>query len=249
MVRFVPPTNFPSPKPDATVDSPLGCGGCVPVEILNSKGPLPGVDFVPTERPPGVAPGKTKGAGRWLKVGTDLMKVRGWAVRERIVQLHCFEGKSLKECAKILGRHPKRVSAIWSGVVRDVSGDSDPKRKEEIRAFADLSLRKFAQDGLRMFEDGAAYGAVGVQAIKALCELHGVKPEDGLAQAGFSLEDVGREVRVVSPLLMDKMDRVKALCGPSVGSSEGGRAAANARWAKVVPVEGSPVGAGGVEEG
>jgi len=248
MVRPVPPTHFSVPKPDATVDSPLGCGGAVPVEILSGKGPIPGVDFVPTERPPGVAPAKTKGAGRWLKVGTDLMKVRGWAVRERLIQLHCFEGQSLKQCAKTLGRHPKRIAAIWAGVVRDVSGGSDPDKKAEIRAFADLSLRRFAQEGLSMFSEGAAYGAVGVQAIRALCELHGLKPDEAAA-AGFSLEDVGREVRVVSPLLMDKMDRVAALRGPSVGSSEGGRAAANARWAKVIPVEGSPVGAGGVEPG
>ena len=248
MVWIVPPAPFPVPSLGATVDAPLGCGGAVPLEILNGKGPIPGVDFVPTERPPSVSPGKTKGAGRWLKVGADLSRVRGWAVRERLIQLHCFEGQSLKQCAKTLGRHPKRIAAIWAGVVRDVSGGSDPDKKAEIRAFADLSLRRFAQEGLSMFSEGAAYGAVGVQAIRALCELHGVKPDEAAA-AGFSLEDVGREVRVVSPLLMDKIDRVKALCGPAVGSSEGGRAAANARWAKVVPVEGAPVGAGGVDPG
>jgi DNA-binding CsgD family transcriptional regulator len=207
------------------------------------------VDFVPTSSVP-VEVLPSKGSNRNLRAGQVLQAVRGWALRERIVQLHVFEGKTLKQCARLLGRSYKRVSAHWAAICREVSGDSSPQKKEEVRAFADLHLREFAREGRRLFEEGAAYGAVGVQAIKALCELHGVKAEEGLAAAGFSLEDVGREVRVVSPLLMYKIDRVQALCGPSVGSSEGGRAAARARWdAREVPVEGAPVGLGGVEPG
>jgi hypothetical protein len=66
---------------------------------------------------------------------------------------------------------------------------------------------------------GAAYGAVVVQACKALAELHDVKGEPP-QPLGLSMEDVGREVRVVSPLLMERLEQIRELSGSGRNQTE-----------------------------
>jgi len=200
------------------------------------------VDFVPTEVLPGPLPA-SKGQGRYLRAGTDALRVRGWAMRERVIQLHCFEGKNLRQCAKILGRSYKHTASVWACVAREVSGGktTPEAHREAVRGYLDKHYRKVMEGAQGLLGEAAAYGAVVVAAGKALAELHGIKPEDAMP-AGFSLEDVGREVRVTSPLLIDRLDKVRALngaAGDPVLSAAGGVA----RGVKLrsVPIEGAPV--------
>lgn len=229
-----------APGPTPAVLPPLKSARAVPAEILAEPGPRPGVDFVPTSCPPAeVRP--SKGQDRWLRAGTERLKVRGWAVRERVLQCHVFEGKSLRETARLVGRSYKYVSSVWAAICRDVNGGKSPEgHREAVRAFVDGHLRRVIRESQGLLGEAAAYGAVVVQAAKALADLHGLRPEEALP-AGFNLEDVGREVRVVSPLLIDRLDQVRALSGVA-GDSEASRAGAAARWAKgrEVPIEGAP---------
>jgi hypothetical protein len=204
---------------------------------------MPGVDFVPTVSVDSVMAAPSKGITRGLRLGHDINRVRGWALRERVIQLHCFEGKSLRQCAKMLGRSYKRTAAMWSIVCRDVAGGkaSPEAHREQVRGYLDRHYRRVMEGAQGLLGEAAAYGAVVVAAGKALAELHGLRPEDTLP-AGFSLEDVGREVRVVSPLLIDRLEDVKELRG-AAGDSELSRAAAKKRWAPA-PIEGDPSGLG-----
>ena len=236
----------PLPEPCATVDEPLESARAVVPEILGTRGPIPGVDFVPTSCPPAVVR-PSKGQGRNLAAGATRMRVLGWALRERVVQCHVFEGKSLRQTSRMVGRSYKRVCAVWAAVCREASGtkDSPEERRAAVRAYLDAHYRRVMEGAQGLLGEAAAYGAVVVAAGKALAELHGIKPEEALP-AGFSLEDVGREVRVVSPLLIDRLDQVRALAGVAA-DPDSARAGAAARWAKgrEIPVEGEPAGLGG----
>jgi hypothetical protein len=138
--------------------------------------------------------------------------VRGWRTREELIRLRVEEGKSLKECAKLLGRHYNRVRILWREIVENASCDDGipSKRRAEVRAYVDLHLRKVVRDGLARIGEGAAYGAVAVAALRALLALHGIKPEEAVASE-LSLADVGREVRAVSPILLAKLEHLEGL--------------------------------------
>lgn len=246
-VSGVPPVSLAPLPPVSEPGRPLKCAGPVPPNILAEPGPVPGVDFVPTCSVEVVIPPPGKGATRGLRAGHTVQRVRGWALRERVIQLHCFEGKSLRQCARMLGRHYKTVSTVWAAVCRDVAGGraTPEEHRDRVRGYLDRHYRRVMEQAQALVPEAAAYGAVVVAAGKALAELHGIKPEEALP-SGFSLEDVGREVRVVSPLLIDRIDQVRELRG-AAGDPEASRAAANARWAREIPVEGSPAGFGGVD--
>ncbi len=239
------------PQPAATDSSPapavvehLKSPPAAVLDILaGDPGPVPGVDFVPTCQPPSVVP---KGAGRWLRAGQDRNRVMGWALREKVVQCHVFEGRSLRETARLCGRSYKRVAGVWSAICRDVAGGkaTPEAHREAVRTYLDRHYRRVMEGAQGLLGEAAAYGAVVVAAGKALAELHGIKPEEALP-AGFSLEDVGREVRVVSPLLIDRLDQVQALRGVAA-DPDSARVGAAARWAKgrEIPVEGEVAGLG-----
>lgn len=228
---------------DPAVAPALNSAPPVPLEILGKVGPVPGVDFVPTSCPPALSGGK--GAGRVLLATHQRNRVKGWALRERVIECHVFQGRSLRETARLLGRSYKRVTATWASVCRDVNGGkaTPEAHREAVRGYLDTHLRRVIEGSQALLGEAAAYGAVIVQAGKALADLHGLKPEDVLP-AGLTLEDVGREVRVVSPLLIDRLDKVRALTGVGADPASGHAV----RWdkGKEIPVEGEPVGLGGV---
>lgn len=217
------PTVAPAGFPDAAEGSALESVPEIPVDVLGPTDPLvgPGGEaIVPTTSRPGARPrGEPYPAGKqsaFLRRGTEKNRVRGWATRERLIQLHVFEGKSLKECARLLGRHYKRVHVLWRGIAEDAgaAGDCPEEHRASVRAYCDQHLRRVIEESQGLIGEAAAYGAVVVAGVKALAELHGLKPEE-IAPEGLSLEDVGRQVRVVSPLLIDKIERVRAISGVS----------------------------------
>ena len=239
-ISAVPPASATAPLPQPAVASTVESACHVPVEILGiagKRGPVPGVDFVPTSAPPALP---SKGAGRYFQAEHQRNRIKGWALRERVIQMHCFEGKNLRETARLLGRSYKRTTLVWAAVCREVSGGkaTPEAHREAVRGYLDSHFRRVMEGAQALLGEAAAYGAVVVQAGKALADLHGIRPEDTLP-AGFNLEDVGREVRVVSPLLIDRLDKVRALSGlgadPSVGHA--------VRWAKgrEVSIEGAPL--------
>lgn len=50
-----------------------------------------------------------------------------------------------------------------------------------------------------------------VAGCKALADLHGLNDDNATPASGMTLEEVGREVRVVSPLLLDKIAKVEEI--------------------------------------
>lgn len=229
----VPVPDSPTPAVVPPLESvPLGA-----VEILGSEAPAGAECLVPTgsrpgARPKGEPPAKGR-QGRWLKSGTELQKVKGYRTREEIIRLHVYEGKSLRETARLVGRHYNYVCLVWQGVVAECSGEkkTPEAHRGAVRAYCDKHLRRVIEEAQPLLGDAAAYGAVVVAGVKALADLHGLKPEE-VAPVGFSLEDVGREVRVVSPLLIDKIDRVRVLAG----AASRGEGVASGGPGKVVPV-------------
>jgi transposase-like protein len=166
-----------------------------------------------------------------LKRGTEIRKVLGHETKRRVVQLHVEQGLSLRETAKRIGRHYKYVCLVWQGIVKEVSEGSSPEGKEQIRAFVDQHLRGLIEDGRRMFPEAAAYGAVAAKCLEQLADLHGLKAAE-IAPEGMSLEQVGEQVRVVSPLLIDKIEKVRALSGISAARAEAREAAESGETVK-----------------
>lgn len=206
MTPTCPPAVFPDAAEGAALESVPG----ITVDVLGAgdpAGPLGGEGIVPT---------RSGRQGRWLKQGTAIQRIRGRATRDEIVRLHVFEGMALRDVAKKIGRHYRYVCLVWQGVVKESAGESrlPEEHRAAVRAYCDQHLRKTIESAQGLIGEAAAYGAVVVAGVKALAELHGLKPEE-IAPEGLSLEDVGRQVRVVSPLLIDKIERVRAISGVS----------------------------------
>lgn len=170
---------------------------------------------MPTEVVPGI-PGRAPclaHLSRNLKRGAEVARVRGWETKRELVRLHCFEGKSIPECARLMGRSYRALHAVWRTVVAEASGErGGVDYRKQVKAVCDRSLRELLKVSLPLVAESAAHGAVALKAIEGLRSLHGI---DGLESdgesKGLSLEEIGASVRVVSPLLADKLERVKAL--------------------------------------
>jgi hypothetical protein len=101
---------------------------------------------------------------------------------------------------------------LWQEIVAKANGDGvmPVEHRAAVRAYLDIHLRRVIEEARGLVGEAAAYGAVVVAGVKALAELHGIKAEEALP-SGLSLEDVGREVRVVSPLIAGKLERLEKL--------------------------------------
>lgn len=230
------PSVSPTPDSSRPADDPVVENVCDDApEILDGSCPAPGTDFVPTAPMPLSKP--AKGQKRALVRGTEISRVRGWAVREKVIELHVMQGLSLKQTARKIGRSYKRVCVVWRGVVADANGGTGEEGKRAVRAFCDQHLRSLVAEGQKGFSDNAAHGAVAVAALKELRELHGLKAEDGEAP-GLPMEAVGQEVRVKSPLLLERIEEARRL-GGLAASPEAAAAAARSKHA--TPVEGEPI--------
>ena len=217
-MTVIPPT--PSQPCDPVAGAPQSVPE-IPVDILppDPAGTPGGEDsIVPTPR--------AGGQGRWLKQGTAKAKIRGRKTREEIINLHVFKGMPLKDVARQVGRHYRYVCLVWQGVVKECAGDDKlpEAHKAAVRAYCDRHLRKVIEESQGLIGEAAAYGAVVVAGVKQLAELHGLKAEE-IAPEGMSLEQVGEQVRVVSPLLIDKIEKVRALSGVSAARAEAREAA------------------------
>jgi hypothetical protein len=149
-----------------------------------------------------------------LRRGTQKNRVRGFETRRRLVELHCFEGKRLVECAREMGLSYGRVLAVWRGIVDEVCADG-PKAEElrhNVRTYSDRVLRHLIEKSIPLVENSAAHGAVALKALESLCRLHGVAaPDPAEKPTCATMAEVGATVRAVSPLLAAKLDRVRAL--------------------------------------
>jgi hypothetical protein len=174
--------------------------------------------------------------GAALRRGTEKKRVRGYETRRRLIDLHVFGGKRLKECALLLGISYGRAHAVWRTVVAEAHGAHGSKEEhlQAVRGYLDCHYRRLIEESQPRLAESAAYGAVVVQACKALADLHDVKAENPQPQ-GLTLEDVGREVRLVSPLLLERLEQIREL-----GISDGQQAESNDVGITIdgVPVEG-----------
>jgi transposase-like protein len=196
--------------------------------------PIDNVDAVVV---PDARPDRKGRQGAALRRGTEMKRVRGFESRRRLIELHVFSGKRLPECARELGLSYGRTLAVWKSAVEEVHGSrgAPEEHLRSVRAYLDRHLRRVIEESQKLVGEAAAYGAVVVAAGKALAELHGVKDEK-TGQPATTLEDVGREVRMVSPLLLERLDQIRGLSdsggqqaeSPAAGITVGG-----------VPVEGA----------
>lgn len=191
------------------------------------------IDIVDAEVVPDPRQGRQ---GAALRRGTEKKRVRGFQTRRRLIDLHVFGGKRLKECAYELGISYGRAHAVWRTVVAEAHGAHGTKDEhlQAVRGYLDCHYRRLIEESQPRLAEGAAYGAVVVQACKALAELHDLKTENPQPQ-GLTLEDVGREVRVASPLLLERLEQIRGL-----SNSGSNQAESNAAFPILggVPVEG-----------
>lgn len=198
----VDPVVFPARPSAAKTSGPGVPGGGEPAA------------FVPTEVVPGIPPARSLAhLSRNLKRGAEINRVRGYETKRQLVQLHCFEGKSIPECARLMGRSYRALHAVWRGVVAEASGERGGgiDYRLQVKALCDRSLRELLQVSIPLVAESAAHGAVVLKTVEALRSLHGVDGIEDKEAVGMTLEEIGASVRVVSPLLADKLERVKAL--------------------------------------
>ena len=131
------------------------------------------------------------------------------------MRLHVVEGKSLRECARLMGRNYKALHAVWRVVVAEACGEGEDaaEMRRSVRAFLDRGYRHLWEISVPLVAESAAHGAVCLKALEGLGKMHGViGPEPGGDAAGVAtLAEIGASVRLVSPLLADKIERVRAL--------------------------------------
>lgn len=184
--------------------------------ISGPGGQAGGVDDVWT----GAAPRRARGTGYGgqpaaLRRGTEKNKVRGYETRRRLIELHVTQGKCLVECARELGLSYGRVLAQWHRIVAEACGDGPEAAgmRREVRAFLDGGYRHMWEKSVRLIGESAAHGTVALKALDGLGRLYGIMgPEVASESSGAAtLAEVGASVRVVSPLLVGKMDRIKAM--------------------------------------
>jgi hypothetical protein len=201
--------NAPLSKDDALKHAPADASG----DSGDGNDSEP-IDIVDAEVISDPRPDRKGRQGAALRRGTEKKRVRGYQTRRRLIDLHVFGGKRLKECAYELGISYGRAHAVWRTVVAEAHGAHGTKDEhlQAVRGYLDCHYRRLIEESQPRLAEGAAYGAVVVQACKALADLHDLKAENPQPQ-GLTLEDVGREVRVVSPLLLDRLDKLRELSG------------------------------------
>jgi hypothetical protein len=189
--------------------------------ISDSSAASEPIDIVHAEVVPDLKAERKGRQGAALRRGTEKKRVRGYETRRRLIEMHVFGGKRLQECARELGISYGRAHAIWRTVVAEAHGAHGTKDEhlQAVRSYLDCHYRRLIEESQPRLAQGAAYGAVVVQACKALAELHDVKGEPP-QPLGLSMEDVGREVRVVSPLLMERLEQIRELSGSGRNQTE-----------------------------
>ncbi len=204
------------PEDDTLKPAPVDASG----DSGTGKDPEP-IGIVDAEVVPDARPERKGRQGAALKRGTEKKRVRGYETRRRLIDLHVFGGRRLKDCSRELGISYGRTHAVWRTVVAEAHGAHGTKDEhlQAVRGYLDCHYRRLIEESQPRLAEGAAYGAVVVQACKALADLHDLKAENPQPQ-GLTLEDVGREVRVVSPLLMDRLDKLRELTGQLVKNSQ-----------------------------
>jgi hypothetical protein len=173
--------------------------------------------FVPTKGGRPAIPGRRLPTA--LIRGHEINRVKGYETKRALIQLHVMEGKPLRECATLMGRNYRAIHAVWRAIVQETSpgGDGIAELRSTVRAYADKGLRALFERSMPLVEESAAHGALALKALEGLCRLHGVEaPDPGETTGVGSLAEIGAQVRAVSPLLADKLERVRALRIPAV---------------------------------
>jgi len=149
-----------------------------------------------------------------LRRGTAKNKVHGHETRRRLVDLHVYQGKRLGECAREMGLSYGRTLAQWHRVLADVRDGVVPEEQlRDVRTHCDQMLRQVITTSMPLVGNSAAHGMVTLKALEGLCRLYGVVgPEAAAVGPGpATLAEIGASVRLLSPLLADKLDRLKTL--------------------------------------
>ena len=154
-----------------------------------------------------------------------IVKIRDFGILDDgnpYMVLDYLEGKSLKECAEIMGMHYSRIRKVWREVVAKASEDEglDSDMKEQLRVHLELQLRHIIQEGVANFDKGAAYGSAALAAMKQLADLYGLKRDIGSEPAEkVTMAELGQDVRAISPLLFKRLQEADLISNRSKGGT------------------------------
>ena len=206
---FADPAVGPVPEWVPGCDSNIPAAAAVAVECDVVRTRPDGRPWIPSApKPAGRQP-------RALVAGADRARVIGHETKRELIRLRVVEGKSLRECARLMGRNYKALHAVWRVCVAEACGEGEEsaEMRRSVRHFLDRGFRHLWETSVPLVAESAAHGAVALKALEGLGKMHGiVGPEPGADAAGAAtLAEIGASVRLVSPLLADKIERVRAL--------------------------------------
>ena len=145
----------------------------------------------------------------------DRRKVRRQLNRDKIAHLIAFEKLTHQEVAEKLGMSVRWVTELWGEAKVAAFADTltAEELKAEVRLTSEANLRELIATGLEKYPGSASYGAVALQAIRTLMDMHGASQPEEVGETGAlkSIEAVAESVRAVSPLIADKLLRLQRL--------------------------------------
>ncbi|MCX6864603.1 MAG: recombinase family protein, partial [Verrucomicrobia bacterium] len=189
-------------------------GGCIDSTAAKGTPRIASQGREGNRSPTGGAAAGNGGEPGALRRGTEKNRVRGYETRRRLIELHVYQHMGLGECAQALDLSYGRTLAQWHRIVAEVQDGEVPEEQlHDVRTHCDQMLRHMITTSLPLVAKSAAYGMLVLKALDGLCRLHGVaRPEAVAGGPGpATLAEIGARVRVVSPLMIDKLDRVRAL--------------------------------------
>lgn len=147
------------------------------------------------------------GLGRYRGAQT----VRGASTKAAIIHLKCETFLTTKEIAEELQLHPGYVQKIWRQAVDEAAEASvDPEKRKELKSWLLNQLKLVIIKSQDLVEEQAAYGALVLKAVEQYATMSGIDTQEALSNKS-TLEEIGKELTVRSPLVMSKLEGVKTL--------------------------------------
>ncbi len=127
-----------------------------------------------------------------------------------VVELKCTTRLTANEIGELIGRSPKYVSKVWRAEVRRAEEEMvNPEKRRELKAWMLRQVQMTVVKAQNLVESHAAYGALVLKGVEALERLAGVEVAD--ASKKSTLDEIAEQVKVRSPLVLEKLEGVRTL--------------------------------------
>jgi len=129
-----------------------------------------------------------------------------------VARLISQEGLKQAEVAERLDCSTRWVSLQWRKFLLLLHQDDlvPEELRRDVRLFAETGLRDLIEKGLLQYEETAAYGAVVLQSIRTLLEMHGAMAPEAGDESEAEVEKVVEDLKVRSPLVRERLERLEA---------------------------------------